>query len=288
MNDDNDFPADFNRLVSLWTDIKSDFFDPKGSSDAARYEMGLNSGKWAWSPDIEKVPPEKIDRKGELLLGPLFCSIENPWPENEGEPMIPMAQIDLDNASKLCRVDLGTGLLQVFCPVNDKQGQDIYTRVIDRDSVTSEELTDVPPFSDDAEGFASVAWAQKNSFHRDQYGGDCLQITGYTKKKFTLWMPSPISEEHSLAKVDAVLREKIEEFEKIVSSNSDAWSPGGFHLFGTFYPIQYYPGDRDSVLFTLESEHGFNFGDGQAQIFYKFYEDHPEWGACFSFDWSCY
>ena len=101
-------------------------------------------------------------------------------------------------------------------------------------------------------------------------------------------MPSPIADEHDLTDLDPDLRAKIQEFDDIVSSNSDAWSPGGFHLFGTFYPIQYYPADRDKVLFTLESEHGFNFGDGQAQIFYKFYKDHPEWGAGFSFDWSCY
>lgn len=288
MNDEDNFPADFDRLVSLWKDIKSGFFDGKGSSDSAWHEMGLRSGKWAWIPDFQNVPPEEIDRKGEVLLGPLFCSKENPWPEDDGEPMIPLAQIDLDNASKLGCVDLGTGLLQVFCPIKDKLGQDIFTRVIDRDSVASQELTDAPFFGDDIDGFASVAWAQKSSTHRRLYGGDCLQITGYTGKKFTLWMPSPITEEHDLTKVDADLREKIDEFERIVSSNSDAWSPGGFHLFGTFYPIQYYPGDRDSVLFTLESEHGFNFGDGQAQIFYKFYEDHPEWGAGFSFEWSCY
>ena len=48
------------------------------------------------------------------------------------------------------------------------------------------------------------------------------------------------------------------------------------------------PGGRDSVLFTLESEHGFNFGDGQAQIFYKFYKDYLKRGAEFSFEWGCY
>lgn len=288
MSNENNFPAEFNRLVELWKDIKTKFFDSSSAKDAKRYEEGLATASLAWVPDFQKVAPNEVDRKGELLLGPLFCSVENPWPDDDGVPMIPLAQIDLDNASSLGGVDLGTGLLQVFCPQEDKQGQQVYTRKIDRESVAKQELTDAPTFSDDTSGFASLAWAQEESQDRRIYGGECLQITGYTEKKFTLAMPSPISDEHNLSKVDAELRAKIEEFDKIVSDNSDAWSPGGFHLFGTFYPIQYYPADRDKVLFTLESQDGFNFGDGQAQIFFKFYEDEPEWGAVFTFEWSCY
>lgn len=78
MNDENSFPADFDRLVLLWKDIKSGFFDSTDSGDTARYEMGMRSGKWAWIPDFKNVPPDEINRKGEVLLGPLFCSIENP------------------------------------------------------------------------------------------------------------------------------------------------------------------------------------------------------------------
>lgn len=288
MSEENDFPVEFKRLVLLWQDIKTGFFGGEDSSDTKRYESGLRTASWAWDPELQKVPPGEVERKGDLLLGPLFCSAENPWPHKDGQPMIPLLQIDLANASRFGGVDLGNGLLQVFCPVEDNLGQKIYDRVIERESVTSEALTDAPSFSDDIKGFASVGWAQTNSNDRRLYGGDCLQITGYAEKRFTLWMPSPLADEYDVAHVDADLRAKIQEFDDIVSSNSDAWSPGGFHLFGTFYPIQYYPADRDKVLFTLESEHGFNFGDGQAQIFYKFYKDHPEWGAGFSFDWSCY
>ena len=287
MSNECNFPAEFNRLLMLWKEIKPDFFDPEDSSDSDRYELGLRTASWAWIPDIQQVSPKEVDRKRDMLLGPLFCSTEDPWPDVDGEPMIPLAQIDLGNASSLGAVDLGNGLLQVFCPVKDKLGQKIFTRVIERESVTNQKLTDAPSFADDINGFASVGWAQKNSKDRSLYGGDCLQITGYTEKKFTLWMPL-LSDAYNLTDLDSDMRAKIDEFEKIISSNSEAWSPGGFHLFGTFYPIQYYPAERDNVLFTLESEHGFNFGDGQAQIFYKFYKTHPEWGACFSSDWSCY
>lgn len=288
MSDENNFPAEFKRLVLLWQDIKVGFFGAEDSSDTARYESGLRTAAWAWVPELQAVAPGEVDRKGDMLLGPLFCSTENPWPDDDGQPMIPLLQIDLANASRLGGVDLGSGLLQVFCPVKDKLGQRIYDRIIERESLTSEALIDAPSFSDEIKGFASVAWSQKNSSDRSLYGGDCFQITGYAEKRFTLWMPTPISDEHDLAEVGADLRAKIQEFDEIISRNSDAWSPGGFHLFGTFFPIQYYPAERDSVLFTLESEHGFNFGDGQAQIFYKFYKDHPEWGAGFSFEWSCY
>lgn len=287
MSDENIFPAEFNRLLTLWKEIKADLFDPEDTSDSDRYELALHTAAWAWIPDFQKVSPKEVDRKGDVLLGPLFCSAENPWPDVDGEPMIPLAQIDLANASSLGGVDVGNGLLQLFCPVKDKLGQKIYTRVIERESVTNQELTDAPSFSDAINGFASVGWAQKSSESRTLYGGECLQITGYTEKKFTLWMPS-FAGAYDLTNLNADMRAKIDEFEKIISSNSDTWSPGGFHLFGTFYPIQYYPAARDKVLFTLESENGFNFGDGQAQIFYKFSERRPEWGALFSFDWSCY
>ena len=287
MSDANNFPEEFNRLLMLWKEIKADFFDPEDSSASDRYEVGLRTASWAWIPDIQMVSPKEVDRKRDMLLGPLFCSAEDPWPDRDGEPMIPLAQIDLANASSIGGVDVGNGLLQVFCPVKDKLGQRIYTRVIERESVTGGALTDAPTFSDDFKGFASVGWAQTSSENRTLYGGECLQITGYTEKKFTLWMPS-LFDGYDLTNLDADMRAKIDEFERIISSNSDAWSPGGFHLFGTFYPIQYYPDERDIVLFTLESEHGFNFGDGQAQIFYTFYKKHPELGAGFSFDWSCY
>lgn len=287
MSDANHFPEAFNRLLMLWKEIKADFFDPDDTSASDMYESGLRTASWAWLPDIQKVSPEEVDRKRDMLLGPLFCSAEDPWPDNDGEPMIPLAQIDLANASSLCGVDVGNGLLQVFCPVKDKLGQKIYTRVIERESVTGEALTDAPIFSDDIKGFASVGWAQTSSDNRSLHGGECLQITGYTEKKFTLWMPS-LFDGYDLTNLDAGMRAKIDEFEKIISSNADAWSPGGFHLFGAFYPIQYYPAERGNVLLTLESEHGFNFGDGQGQIFYNFYKKYPEMGAYFSFDWSCY
>lgn len=288
MSNESNFPAEFNRLLALWKDIKAGFFDSRSAKDSKSYEDGLATASWAWVPDFRKVAPNEVNRKGDLLLGPLFCSAEDPWPEEDGEPMIPLLQIDLKNASNLGGVDLGTGMLQVFCRQQDQQGQDIYTRVIERDSLANQELTEAPTFSDEIGGFASLAWAQVDSNDRRSYGGECLQITGYTEKKFTLWMPSAIADEFGLSKVDAVLKAKIDEFDKIISDNSDAWRPNGFHLFGTFSPIQYYPGERDKVLFTLESEHGFNFGDGQAQIFYSFHKDHPEWGAFFMFEWSCF
>jgi uncharacterized protein YwqG len=282
------FPVEFERLRLLWKDIKKNIADIGNLDECAAIESGLQSASWAWEPNFQRSLPEDVDRKGEVLLGPFFSSIENPWPSNDGLPMIPLAQLDLDKASSLGGVDLGSGLLQLFCSITDNLGQDVYSRVIARSEVANQTLTPVPRFPDDINGFASVAWAQTNSRYRKSDGGTCIQITGYTRKRFTLWMPSPIAETINLQAVDIQSQEKIRQFDKLVLDHSDEWSPGGFHLFGTFYPIQYYPSDRDSVLFTLESEHGFNFGDGQAQIFYKFYRDHPEWGAGFSFEWACY
>jgi hypothetical protein len=149
-----------------------------------------------------------------------------------------------------------------------------------------EKLQKVPEFSDQIDGFASVAWAQSD-LAVDKFYGDrlCIQISGYTEKRFSLWTYTPLSDVYDLESIDSNLKFKMERFDSLVAKYSEEWTPDGFHIFGTFRPIQYYPKERSRPFFCLESEYGFNFGDGQAQIFY---EAGKEYGTLFYFDWSCY
>jgi len=281
-----DPPEAFKEIVNLWKEIKIEFFDDGADAEANSYEDALSTGAWCWEPIFSRRSPSEIDRLGEVMLGPFFSSEEYPLPESNGQPMIPLIQIDLDRASRLGGVNLGSGLLQVFAKVEDKYGQRIFNRQVERSAVVREKLQKVPEFSDQIDGFASVAWAQSD-LAVDKFYGDrlCIQISGYTEKRFSLWTYTPLSDVYDLESIDSNLKFKMERFDSLVAKYSEEWTPDGFHIFGTFRPIQYYPKERSRPFFCLESEYGFNFGDGQAQIFY---EAGKEYGTLFYFDWSCY
>ncbi len=272
-------------MRALWGRIKLDFFE-NDEVGIERFENAFKSASWSWTPDLREVDSKNVDRRKDMLLGPLFSSTNSPWPIDDKGPMIPLAQFDLGNASKILGEDLGCGLIQIFCPQGDSRGQNIFIREVEAEIVRSDLMIAPPLFSDDVNGFASVGWAQgSSSKDRRIYGGKCLQIEGYEKKQFNLWLPCAISDEYIIDTCDEELKSIITDFDEIYKKNEDKWSCGGFHLFGSFYPIQYYHADRDRVFFTFESEFGFRFGDGQAQVFFYI---HKEYGPIFSFDWSCF
>jgi len=80
------------------------------------FQAGFESGTWSWRPLVEEVADDKVDRLGEVIMGPMFSSQEYPWPEESGFPMAPLIQLDLRNESQLGGVELGDGLLQVWMP----------------------------------------------------------------------------------------------------------------------------------------------------------------------------
>ena len=281
-------PESFKEIMSLWDEIKLVFFNNGADKGAKAFEESLATGSWSWEPILSRVPASQIDRLGDVMLGPLFSSNEYPWPESNGLPMIPLVQLNLDRASRLGGVDLGNGLLQVFAKVEDKLGQRLYLREIERSAVAAELMQDLPLFPDSIEGFASVSWAQ-SAERKKRYPDDdkqlCTQIVGIEDKKFSFWSCSPFSENYNMEAVDLGIRKKLERFDEIIGQHSDEWSPGGFHFFGAFWPIQYYPNEQSKPLLCLESEYGFNFADGQAQIFYSRSKNN---GVYFTMDWSCY
>lgn len=95
---------------------------------------------------IESFPVESVDfnRKSNLFGGIPFTSGTYPWPLNdEQNPFYPLIQIDLDNISKLCNKNFGSGLLQVWLDVSDSELPSI-ARVIDHDAMNEDPLQDAP------------------------------------------------------------------------------------------------------------------------------------------------
>jgi len=271
--------------LSLWRTIKREFF--KDDLNAiSRFAPPLKAAAWSWIPIIEKVNSSQVDRKKDMLLGPLFCSNNYPWPADEFGPLIPLAQFDLANASRLNGEDLGDELLQVFCSQGDQLGERIRTRTIEREFITNDALTEAPQFPENSKSFAATKWAVTNKSGDNVSLGDTFQISGYSQKKFNLWLPCAISDEYGIDECRENLREKIVQFDEIYTRNKESWDCGGFHMFGSFYPIQYYHDECERVFFAFESELGFNFGfDGQGQLFFK---NSRRYEPFFYFRWSCY
>lgn len=276
-----DPPQDFKELLELWSDIKT-FIGPKSESDVQYFDNALNTGSWAWEPVLERRHPNNIDRLGEILLGPVFASAKHPWPMAAGLPMIPLLQLDLDKASMTGGISIGGGLLQAFVSVNDTLGQRVRIRTIDRADVSAEALVPFPLFTAESETFATVDWAEPTL---DADDAPCLQITDYEPQRFSFSGASALSERFNFQKFSPDEQAKMRRFDEILESKLSDWSGGGFHLLGTFDPIQYRQENRSWPLFCLESDRGFNFGDGQGQVFF----DVDESGEVFFyFDWSCY
>lgn len=275
----NDPPEDFQALLDIWQSIRASADDAKDAG-VSYFDHALSTGSWAWDPIFEHREPASIDRLGEVLLGPVFTSEDHPWPDDDGVPCIPLLQLDLDKASEMGGVDLGQGLLQVFVSVDDHRGQSIYTRTIDRCDVRLDALLPVPEFPSGIEAFATVDWA-----NADAQEQSCIQIVDYAPKRFCFSGASDLSEWFKFDHFSDDVKAKMQRFEAILQNRRDDWDAGGFHLLGTFTPIQYNQAERDWPLFCLESEHGLNFADGHGQVFFG---TAKSGNRVFYFDWSCF
>lgn len=273
-------PEDFQQLLNIWSKLKPDLLK-QNKLGIEFIDDALLTGSWAWKPTLEARVPENIDRLGDVLLGPVFSSVEHPWPDDDGVPMIPMLQLDLDNASQIGGVELESGLLQVFVAPSDPLGKYVLCQVVPRADVSREALTPVPELDSSANGLASAKWADVSHAERV-----CYQIVDFAEKRFTYVGGSAlISEWFGIGALEADQQELARKFDAISQAHSKDWSPSGFHLFGTFFPIQYRQEERSWPLFCLEPQLGFNFADGQAQVFI---ESTKSGDMYFSFEWSCY
>lgn len=289
-------PSVFEQVKQIFESICANLkkeSDPSNERDRsdfiADFQAGFASGTWSWRPIIEEVADDKVDRLGEVIMGPLYTCQEYPWPEASGFPMAPLIQLDLRRASEIGGLHLGDGLLQVWMP-HEAVSTPLFIRVVPRDSVDVSKLTlaiEIP---------TNMSPLQK----RDEVWSDELeefvprqsfQITGYEAGRFTCQIAHQIQDNYQadVLSVNSVTQTLIKDFDKklkpLLKKGAKGFHPGDCHLFGTFVRLQYSAMEVPKPLFCFESDDlGFMWGDsGNAQLFYEISNDGK---VSFSFDWA--
>ncbi len=286
-------PKEFIELTRLWKEIKYSLINVDDVDDYDEdiidyYQSRIDASCYAFEPLLVEKAPTEIDRLGDVLCGPIYTCEDFEWPVESGHPMVPIIQLDLARCSELGHIDLGTGLLQVFMGHAKIYGKEAFIRVIPKEKVQLSKLLPVPRFDPSIEAFVAIDWT-KTLRESDPTAFPALQIQGYSDPKFTIPLMSRLGEDNDLDKL-LTLRvlpdEVIDRFNSLIEECAKKFDAYGFHLFGTFDAIQYYASERPKPLFCFESEHGFNWGDGNGQIFFE-KRGKPN-SIYFFLDWSCY
>lgn len=283
-------PKEFVEIQGLWSEILSSL--ERVDSDEAKDLIGtytgrLSAGRFGFDPILEAVAPTQLDRLGNILRGPIYTCDGYEWPTESGYPMVPFIQLDLEYCGRISSIDMGTGLLQAFMGHEKFLAMDALIRVVPRSKVGVESILPVPDFFDDIVAFSDISWATKD-YDADDEDCQALQIVGFAPPNFGIPKLEKLRDvsDMALLKSWGLSDSQIRAFDSLAVSLTAKFEPTPFHLFGTFSPIQYGPSEVPEVLFCFGSERfGFNFGDGNAQIFYH-RRDSGE--MLFSFDWSCY
>lgn len=290
-------PKEVNQTRKLVSKIRKccpDIFD---LDCLGRLEENLNCGAWSWSPILEKVPAKRINRCKDVLNGPIYTCEGYEWPMYENLPMIPFIQLDLKRCSRVSGVDLGTGLLQIWFGCGLFMGKDAFIRVVPADLVHKDKLLPVPAFDMEKLSDSTPAY----SYWADSEDAvPATRIAGYKRRRFTLpdihldTADSGIDVEHwELSKPRGKQKrpglsdeclQMIGQFVELRKYVLENWRPGT-HLMGTFDTIQYSQRERAFPLFCFDGAEEFNFGDGNAQIFF---EKDNTGKMSFSLDWSCF
>jgi hypothetical protein len=253
------------------------------------FKSGFESGAWSWKPIVEEMGDDKIDRLGEVIMGPIYSSQDYPWPEASGFPMAPLIQLDLKKASHLGNLELGDGLLQVWMP-HKAVTTPLFIRVVPREAVKVSLLTPIIPIPDSLIPLQTKGETWNDELERF-IPNQALQITGYKAPRFTFQIEHLIQDNYPAKRLSSVgdTQLLIKEFDKklkpLIKKGPKSFYPGDCHLFGTFLRVQYAAREVPKPIFCFESEEfGLMWGvGGNAQLFYEFNSDgRPN----FSFDWS--
>lgn len=200
--------------------------------------------------------PDKVDRTASMLSGPFFTTKKHPIPTAHGEMMYPIVQIDLRVASELVDEELGDGLLQLWYENKTFEG---VVRVIPRTDVVPAKATDfafTPP--EDMDGFPLPF-----NWNSDPLGEEVRVISKFKSTGVSSQdeYPEIYLDETDVAIPDTFFK-LLTKFEKLTLDKGDDF----FHMFGTFYPIQYSAADvKGKCLCHIGCDWG---SSGNAQIFY--------------------
>lgn len=296
---EGDHPPAFKKLMDIYDAIcvALDTEPPEDRGVASErvsllreLRQGFESGTWCWEPQTTAMADDRIDRLGEVIMGPIYTCEEYPWPVHDGFPMTPLIQLDLRKVSEIGSVPLGDGLLQVWMPhkaISTPQ----FIRVVPRLAVDPVNLTAIVEIPDAAHPLQRRGedWSYElNKF----IPARAIQITGYSPKRFTMQMEHLIQENYKIEHLTDCRETALlfKEFDKrlkpLLKRGAKGYDPATCHLFGTFSKIQYSANERPPPLFCFESDElGLMWGDGgNAQLFYKLDSNGQ---PTFSFDWSC-
>lgn len=253
------------------------------------FQAGFESGTWSWRPLVEEVADDKVDRLGEVIMGPMFSSQEYPWPEESGFPMAPLIQLDLRNASQLGGVELGDGLLQVWMP-HKAVTTPLFIRMVPREFVKASLLSPTIAIPDEM----SPLQKREEVWNDEQEAfvpRQAFQIMGYQSPRFTCQIQHLIQDNYpvklltDVPETQSLIKNFDKKLKKLIKRGPKGFWPGDCHLFGTFLRVQYAASEVPKPLFCFESEDfGFMWGTGgNAQLFYEVGSDGQ---IKFSFDWA--
>ena len=209
-------------------------------------------------PELTRIAATDVDRTVSMLAGPFFTNLDYPIPTTSRGMLLPIVQLDLREISELSGRPLGDGLLQLWCDpewANDQRG---LVRVIPRDEICIEAMTNFDytvhpasshsPIPDELKfeppsgvvcvfnGYRSIGLQCQTSYLLDVYGYD---------------VPDDI--------LNPIV-EHVERFEELTACERR------LHVLGSFYPIQYSAVDIDGDCLIEFPNWGSN---GSAQVIYK-------------------
>ena len=98
----------------------------------------LREVKSVWRLDLTDLENFESTRADNIIGGRPFTTEKNPWlVDDEGNPMYPLIQLNLEKISNLTGIDFGTGLLQVWININidGENWMNNVVRVIDLDEM---------------------------------------------------------------------------------------------------------------------------------------------------------
>lgn len=265
----------------LWPRLRSEFIED--------FRKGFASGTWSWKPVTKEVDDDKVDRLGEVILGPIYTCQEYPWPEGSGLPMAPLIQLDLRKASEIGQIQLGDGLLQVWMP-HEVFSTALFIRVVPRATIDASKLLPAPELPRELSPFQPRIEVWNDALEKS-VPSSAIQITGYQAKRYTTQIVHPIQANYSVKVLTSVVETQtmVKEFDKrlkpFLKTGLKGFCPSDCHLFGTFYRVQYAADEVPKPLFCFESDElGFSWGQcGNAQLFYVIESDGE---VSFSFNWS--
>lgn len=106
----------------------------------------LDSISWCLPVETKVCNCDLLDRSKALMAGPLFTSLQYPWPEYGGRYKEPVFQLFLEEVSRITGIDYGAGLLQLWVGPDCYEGEagSDYFRLIPAADVSVDQIAAIP------------------------------------------------------------------------------------------------------------------------------------------------